>query len=72
MKKTLFAFTASAALFTQPVVAENMGVTSSADPRVTDARSFDAARFHDFGGVADVPVASGIEIAKLFPGTLSK
>ena len=37
MKKTLFAFTASAALFTQPVVAENMGVTSSADPRVTDA-----------------------------------
>jgi len=37
MKKTLFAFTASAALFVQPVVAENMGVTSSADPRVTDA-----------------------------------
>jgi gamma-glutamyltranspeptidase/glutathione hydrolase len=37
MKKTLFAFTASAALFTQPVFAENMGVTSSADPRVTDA-----------------------------------
>jgi gamma-glutamyltranspeptidase/glutathione hydrolase len=37
MKKTLFAVTASAALFTQPVFAENMGVTSSADPRVTDA-----------------------------------
>lgn len=37
MKKTLFAFTASAVLFAQPVVAENIGVTSSADPRVTDA-----------------------------------
>ena len=37
MKKTLFAFTASAILFVQPVGAENIGVTSSADPRVTDA-----------------------------------
>ena len=37
MKKTLFVFTASAVLFAQPVVAENIGVTSSADPRVTDA-----------------------------------
>ncbi|WP_353208283.1 gamma-glutamyltransferase [Sphingorhabdus sp.] len=37
MNKSLLAFTASAVLFTQPVVAENIGVTSSADPRVTDA-----------------------------------
>lgn len=37
MKKTLFAFTASAVFFAQPVAAENIGVTSSADPRVTDA-----------------------------------
>ena len=37
MKKSLFAITASAVLFTQAVVAENVGVTSSADPRVTEA-----------------------------------
>jgi gamma-glutamyltranspeptidase/glutathione hydrolase len=37
MNKSLLAFTASAVLFAQPVVAENIGVTSSADPRVTDA-----------------------------------
>lgn len=37
MKKSLFAITASAILFTQAAVAENVGVTSSADPRVTDA-----------------------------------
>ena len=37
MNKSLLAFTALAVLFTQPVVAENIGVTSSADPRVTDA-----------------------------------
>jgi len=37
MNKSLLAFTASAVLFTQPVVAENIGVTSSADPRVTNA-----------------------------------
>jgi gamma-glutamyltranspeptidase/glutathione hydrolase len=37
MKKSLFAFTASAILFTQAATAENVGVTSSADPRVTEA-----------------------------------
>jgi gamma-glutamyltranspeptidase/glutathione hydrolase len=37
MKKTLFAITALAVFFAQPVAAENIGVTSSADPRVTDA-----------------------------------
>ena len=37
MKKSLFAITASALLFAQPVNAENVGVTSSADPRVTAA-----------------------------------
>lgn len=37
MKKSLFAFTASAVLFTQAATAENVGVTSSADPRVTEA-----------------------------------
>jgi gamma-glutamyltranspeptidase/glutathione hydrolase len=37
MKKSLFAFTASAILFTQAAAAENVGVTSSADPRVTEA-----------------------------------
>ncbi len=37
MKKSLFAFTASAILFAQAAVAENVGVTSSADPRVTEA-----------------------------------
>ena len=37
MKKSLFAITASAVLFVQPVAAENIGVTSSADPRVTAA-----------------------------------
>lgn len=37
MKKSLFAFTASAVLFTQAASAENVGVTSSADPRVTEA-----------------------------------
>jgi gamma-glutamyltranspeptidase / glutathione hydrolase len=37
MKKSLFAFTASALLFTQAATAENVGVTSSADPRVTEA-----------------------------------
>lgn len=37
MKKSLFAISASAVLFVQPVAAENVGVTSSADPRVTAA-----------------------------------
>ena len=37
MKKSLFAFTASAIFFTQAATAENVGVTSSADPRVTEA-----------------------------------
>jgi len=37
MKKTLFAIKALAVFFAQPVAAENIGVTSSADPRVTDA-----------------------------------
>ncbi|MFN3619050.1 gamma-glutamyltransferase [Sphingorhabdus sp.] len=37
MKKSLFAITASAILFSQAAVAENVGVTSSADPRVTEA-----------------------------------
>jgi gamma-glutamyltranspeptidase/glutathione hydrolase len=37
MKKSLLAFTASALLFTQAATAENVGVTSSADPRVTEA-----------------------------------
>ncbi len=37
MKKSLFAFTASAILFTQAATAQNVGVTSSADPRVTEA-----------------------------------
>lgn len=37
MKKSLFAFTASALLFAQAATAENVGVTSSADPRVTEA-----------------------------------
>lgn len=37
MKKPLFAITASAILFTQTAVAQNVGVTSSADPRVTEA-----------------------------------
>jgi gamma-glutamyltranspeptidase/glutathione hydrolase len=37
MKKTLFAIAALAVFFAQPVAAENIGVTSSADPRVTDA-----------------------------------
>ena len=37
MIKTLLAITASATLFAQPVLAENVGVTSSADPRVTAA-----------------------------------
>ena len=37
MKKSLFAITASAVLFVKPVAAENIGVTSSADPRVTAA-----------------------------------
>jgi gamma-glutamyltranspeptidase/glutathione hydrolase len=37
MKKSLFAFTASAVLFTQAATAQNVGVTSSADPRVTEA-----------------------------------
>lgn len=37
MKKSLLAFTASAILFTQAATAENVGVTSSADPRVTEA-----------------------------------
>ena len=37
MKKSLFAISASAVFFVQPVAAENVGVTSSADPRVTAA-----------------------------------
>jgi gamma-glutamyltranspeptidase/glutathione hydrolase len=37
MKKSLFAITALAILFTQAAAAENVGVTSSADPRVTEA-----------------------------------
>jgi gamma-glutamyltranspeptidase/glutathione hydrolase len=37
MTKYLFAITASALLFAQPVNAETVGVTSSADPRVTAA-----------------------------------
>ena len=37
MIKTLLAITASATIFVQPVSAENVGVTSSADPRVTAA-----------------------------------
>ena len=37
MIKTLLAITASATFFVQPVSAENVGVTSSADPRVTAA-----------------------------------
>lgn len=37
MKKSLFALTASALLFAQAATAENVGVTSSADPRVTEA-----------------------------------
>lgn len=37
MEKSLFAFAASAIFFTQAATAENVGVTSSADPRVTEA-----------------------------------
>ena len=37
MNKSVLAITASAVFFTQPIAAENIGMTSSADPRVTDA-----------------------------------
>ena len=64
MKKSLFAFTASAILFTQAATAENVGVTSSADPRVTEAGM---EMLRQGGSAADAAMAMMLELTVVEP-----
>lgn len=64
MNKSLLAFTASAVLFAQPVVAENIGVTSSADPRVTDAGM---EMLRQGGSAADAAMAMMLTLTVIEP-----
>jgi gamma-glutamyltranspeptidase/glutathione hydrolase len=64
MTKTLFALTAATVLFAQPVVAENIGVTSSADPRVTDAGM---EMLRQGGSAADAAIAMMLTLTVVEP-----